>query len=47
MDSSATSKRKLLPLIPDVPYLCQAVFIFTFAYIWTTAFVDDYLAPYP
>jgi len=23
------------------------VFIFTFSYIWYTAFIDDYLAPYP
>lgn len=47
MDSSATSKRKLLPFVPDVPYLCQGVFIFTFSYIWYTAFLDNYNDEYP
>jgi hypothetical protein len=48
MDSSATSKRKLLPFIPDVPYNCQIVFIFTYGYIWTTAFMTPYsYADYP
>lgn len=38
MDSSATSKRKLVPFVPDVPYTCQIVFIFTYGYIFTSAF---------
>ena len=43
MDSSATSKRKLLPFVPDVPYHIQIVFSLTFGYIWYTAFIDkDY-----
>ena len=47
MDSSSSSKRKLLPFVPDIAYEVQLVFIFTFAYIWSTAFLDDYNAPYP
>ena len=47
MDSSAKSKRKLLPFIPDVPYHIQIVFILTFTYIWSQAFVDNYMAPLP
>lgn len=48
MDSSATSKRKLRPFVPDVPYHIQLVFILTFGYIWFAAFVDkDYLEPLP
>ena len=35
------------PFIPDVPYKVQAIFIGTFSYIWSTAFVDDYLDPMP
>ena len=43
MDTSAFSKRKLLPFVPDVPYHIQIVFALTFGYIWYTAFVDvDY-----
>ena len=40
MESSATSKRKLLPFVPDIPYHIQIVFVFTFGYIWCTAFQD-------
>jgi hypothetical protein len=47
MDSSSTSKRKLLPFVPDIPYTCQAVFILSFSYIWYTGFIDNYNAPYP
>ena len=48
MDSSSTSKRKLRPFIPDVPYHIQLVFIATFSYIWYSAFIDkDYLEPLP
>jgi hypothetical protein len=47
MDSSATDKRKLIPFVPDVPYHIQIVFIFTFFYIWYTAFLDDYEAALP
>lgn len=43
MDSSASSKRKLLPFVPDVPYHIQIVFIFTFYYIWSRALEGDYL----
>lgn len=43
MESSATSKRKLLPFVPDVPYHIQLVFIFTFFYIWSRALSGDYL----
>lgn len=43
MESSATSKRKLLPFVPDVPYHIQMVFIFTFYYIWSRALRGDYL----
>lgn len=35
------------PFIPDVPYKIQGLFVCTFAYIWSTAFTDDYLAPLP
>lgn len=35
------------PLIPDVPYKIQGLFIATFAFIWSTAFTDDYLEPVP
>ena len=35
------------PFIPDVPYKIQGLFILTFAYIWSTAFKDDYLEPLP
>jgi len=27
--------------VPDIPYHIQAVFIFTFGYIWYTAFAND------
>ena len=47
MDSSATSKRKLLPFVPDLPYHLQALFILTFGYIWISAFVDKYQDPLP
>lgn len=30
------------PFIPDVPYKIQFIFILTFSYIWSTAFIDDY-----
>ena len=43
MDSSASSRRKLLPFVPDVPYHIQAVFAMTFYYIWSRALQDDYL----
>lgn len=43
MDTSATSKRKLLPFVVDSPYHIQLVFIFTFGYIWYSAMSDDYL----
>lgn len=47
-ESSATSKRKLLPFVPDIPYHIQIVFILTFGYIWYNAFLDkDYLEPLP
>jgi hypothetical protein len=42
MDSSATSKRKLIPFVPDIPYHIQIVFIVTFGFIWYTAFIDNY-----
>lgn len=43
MDSSSTSKRKLLPFVPDVPYHIQIVFALTFGFIWYSAFIDkDY-----
>ena len=35
------------PFIPDVPYKIQGIFLITFAYIWGSAFVDDYLEPMP
>lgn len=47
MDSSTTSKRKLLPFVPDVPYHIQLVFVVTFGYIWYSALTDDYLADLP
>ena len=47
MKSSGSSKRKLLPFVPDVPYHIQIVFIITFGWIWSTALQDDYLAPLP
>lgn len=48
MDSSASSKRKLRPFVPDIAYHIQIIFIFTFSYIWYSAFVDqDYLEPLP
>jgi hypothetical protein len=47
MDSSATSKRKLIPFVPDIPYHIQIVFIFTFGFIWYTAFIDNYQAEMP
>ena len=43
MDSSASSKRKLLPFVPDVPYHIQFVFMLTFYYIWSRALQDNYL----
>lgn len=43
MDSSASSKRKLLPFVPDVPYHIQFVFMLTWYYIWTRALQGDYL----
>lgn len=36
-----------LPFIPDVPYKIQFIFICCFAYIWLTAFSDDYNEPLP
>jgi hypothetical protein len=47
MDSSTSSKRKLLPFVPDVPYHIQLVFVVTFGYIWYSALTDDYLADLP
>jgi hypothetical protein len=35
------------PFIPDVPYKIQGLFLVTFAYIFLTAFIDDYDAPFP
>ena len=35
------------PFIPDVPYKVQGLFIAIFAYVWSTAFVDQYLEPMP
>lgn len=35
------------PFIPDVAYKIQGLFIITYAYIWYTAFLDDYLEPMP
>ncbi len=35
------------PFIPDVPYKIQGLFIITYAYIWMTAFTDNYLDPLP
>lgn len=43
MDSSAYSKRKLLPLVADVPYHIQIIFIGTFYYIFSKALDGDYL----
>jgi len=43
MESSASSRRKLLPFVPDVPYHIQGVFLLTFGYIWHSAFSDAYL----
>lgn len=43
MDSSASSRRKLLPFVPDVPYHIQLVYVLTFYYIWSRALQDDYL----
>ena len=43
MQTSASSKRKLLPFVPDVPYHIQFVFILTFYYIWSRALQGDYL----
>jgi hypothetical protein len=37
----------MVPFIPDVDYHIQALFIVVFAFIWTTAFTDDYLQPTP
>ncbi len=48
MDSSEKSKRKLIPFVPDIPYHIQIVFLFTFFYIWYTAFIDkEYLKALP
>lgn len=48
MDSSETSSRKLLPFVPDIPYHIQFIFIFTFGYIWYSAFLDtNYLEELP
>jgi hypothetical protein len=47
MNSSASSNRKLLPFVPDVPYHVQLVFILCFGYIWKSAFEDDYMSPMP
>ena len=46
-DSSLQSRRKLIPLVPDVPYHIQLLFIIVMGYIWRTAFLDDYDSPYP
>jgi len=35
------------PFIPDVPYKIQGLFIITYAAIWYSAFLDDYLEPMP
>lgn len=35
------------PFIPDVPYKIQFIFVLTFSYVWSTAFIDDYEAPLP
>ena len=35
------SKRQMKAFVPDIDYHIQAVFIFTFAYIWGTAFFSD------
>lgn len=35
------------PFIPDVAYKIQGLFVVTYAYIWYTAFIDDYLEPMP
>ena len=35
------------PFVPDVPYRVQIIFITCFAYIWSSAFKDDYLEPMP
>jgi len=43
MNTSSSSKRKLLPCIPDVSYHIQLVFILTFSYIWYNAINTDYL----
>jgi len=37
----------MAPLVPDVPYGIQALFIATFGFIWTVAFNDDYNDPLP
>lgn len=47
METSSKSKRKLLPFVFDISYHIQIIFIFTFGYIWISAFFDDYEAPYP
>jgi len=45
MDSSATSKRKLIPFVPDISYSIQIVFLMCFGFIWFQAFVDtEYLS---
>lgn len=45
MQTSSTSKRKLLPFVPDIPYHVQIVFLITFGYIWRSAFLDtEYLS---
>ena len=38
---------KMPAFIPDVPYKIQFIFILTFSYVWSTAFIDDYEAPLP
>jgi len=35
------------PFVPDIPYQIQAIFIGAFAFIWGTAFIDDYNSPLP
>ena len=35
------------PFVPDVPYKIQFIFLCSFSYIWSTAFIDDYLEPMP
>jgi hypothetical protein len=37
----------MTPFVPDVAYHIQAVFIFSFGFIWYTAFEDDYIEPTP